>query len=386
MLIGPEFSGDSRGFNYGKARPYRGRMAVIGDSIGFGPGTYPCSFPHVAACLSLGKWKVVGNLSVGGTTAAQIEATLPAAFALNPAVVVIMAGTNDRSSPADALAPLTRMVRTCLANSVLPILCTIPYCSDGAGPNYNIVAEVQINQYINAIANQFGVPLCDTASVWVDPATGLFLSGTNGDTVHPNGAGHRLAGALLLSKLPDYNAADPGSIYIPQFEMASHSKNNGSIALNSLFLYDAPGAGQPAQWTASGAGSAGTPSVAAGSGSLQGQWFVMTRGGGDSGSRTILYQDLVGTLLAGTTYALVGRVQTTGLEAGGYTLVASLITTAVTAWETVSDISDGLFYVEYTPDVNKVNPTIKIVLNGSGACTVNIGQFSVMPQTATLAA
>jgi len=60
MAFSGRFSNSGGGVNAGlirATRPNRGRMAVIGDSIGFGPGTYPCSFPHVAAALSLGKWK-----------------------------------------------------------------------------------------------------------------------------------------------------------------------------------------------------------------------------------------------------------------------------------------------------------------------------------------
>jgi len=144
------------------------------------------------------------NRGIGGQTTPQMLVRFHQdVIALHPAVVVILAGTNDiagNTGPStlemieDNLAGMSEMAR---ANGIQVVLCSVLPVFDypwrpGLEPAPKIVA---LNAWIKSYAARVGAVYLDYHSAMADERQGLRADLTT-DGVHPNEAGYRLMAPL----------------------------------------------------------------------------------------------------------------------------------------------------------------------------------------------
>jgi len=178
--------------------PARGerRVVFMGNSITEGWVPY---WPAMFA----GK-PYVGR-GIGGQTTPQMLVRFHAdVVALKPAVVVILAGTNDiagntgPSTNAMIQQNLQAMTEIAQANGIKVVLCSILPVFDypwrpGLRPAPRIVA---INAWLKAYAVRVGATYLDYHAAMKDERDGLRAS-LGGDGVHPNEAGYRIMAGLV---------------------------------------------------------------------------------------------------------------------------------------------------------------------------------------------
>ena len=122
---------------------------------------------------------------------------------LKPAVVLILAGTNDiagntgPSTPEMIEGNLTSMVELARANGIRPVLCSVLPAYDypwrpGLQPAQKIVA---LNAWMKSYAAQHGLVYVDYWTPMADERQGL-RSDLTMDGVHPNEAGYRVMAPL----------------------------------------------------------------------------------------------------------------------------------------------------------------------------------------------
>ena len=173
--------------------PARGerRVVFMGNSI---TDSWARSFPTMFPGKSY-----VGRGISGQTTPQMLVRFRQDVVALRPAVVVILAGTNDiagNTGPstlemiADTLASMTEIARAngirVVLSSVLPVF-DYPW-KRGLEPAPKIVA---LNAWIRAFAASHGATYLDYHSAMADERMGLRAE-LSSDGVHPNEAGYRL--------------------------------------------------------------------------------------------------------------------------------------------------------------------------------------------------
>ena len=182
--------------------PGERRVVFMGNSITDGWARhFPVMFP--------GK-PYIGR-GIGGQTTPQMLVRFRAdVVALKPAVVVILAGTNDiagNTGPStlemieDNLAGMTEIAQAngikVVLSSVLPVF-DYPW-RPGLTPAPKIVA---LNAWMKAYAARVGAVYLDYHSAMRDDRDGL-RAGLGDDGVHPNEAGYR-----IMAKLADAAIAD----------------------------------------------------------------------------------------------------------------------------------------------------------------------------------
>ncbi len=176
------------------------RVVFIGNSITEGWVQYfPVMFP--------GK-SYIGR-GIGGQTTPQMVVRFHAdVVSLKPAVVVILAGTNDiagNTGPStnemiqDNIAAMTNIAQ---ANGIRVVLSSILPVYDypwrpGLTPAPRIVA---INTWMKAYAARVGATYVDYHTVMKDERDGL-RAGLGDDGVHPNEAGYRIMAGLVESAI-----------------------------------------------------------------------------------------------------------------------------------------------------------------------------------------
>ncbi|MFP5353966.1 MAG: SGNH/GDSL hydrolase family protein [Gemmatimonadota bacterium] len=179
----------------GAPAPGETRVVFMGNSITEGWA------PHFATMFS-GK-SYVGRGISGQTTPQMLVRFRQDVIALEPAVVVILAGTNDiagNTGPStlemitDNLASMAELaqangIRVVLA-SVLPVF-DYPW-KPGLEPAPKIVA---LNAWIERYAASHGMVYLDYHSAMADARQGLRAE-LSGDGVHPNEAGYRVMAPL----------------------------------------------------------------------------------------------------------------------------------------------------------------------------------------------
>lgn len=178
------------------------RVVFMGNSITEGWVThFPTLFP--------GK-PYVGR-GIGGQTTPQMVVRFHAdVVALKPAVVVILAGTNDiagNTGPStnemiqDNIAVMTNIAK---ANGIRVVLSSILPVYDypwrpGLTPAPRIVA---INRWMKAYAARVGAVYLDYHTAMKDERDGL-RAGLGDDGVHPNAAGYQIMSTLAESAIAD---------------------------------------------------------------------------------------------------------------------------------------------------------------------------------------
>jgi lysophospholipase L1-like esterase len=177
-------------------RPGEQRVVFMGNSITEGWVKY---WPSMFA----GK-PYVGR-GIGGQTTPQMLVRFHAdVVALHPAVVVILAGTNDiagntgPSTNAMIQQNLQAMTEIARANGIRVVLCSILPVFDypwrpGLQPAPRIVA---INAWLKSYAARVGATYLDYHAAMADARQGLRAE-LGGDGVHPNEAGYRIMAALV---------------------------------------------------------------------------------------------------------------------------------------------------------------------------------------------
>ncbi len=145
----------------------------------------------------------VGRGISGQTTPQMLVRFRQDVIALQPSVVVILAGTNDiagntgPSTQAMIQDNLVSMVELAEANQISVVLSSVLPASDyrwrpGLEPGPKIVA---LNAWMRAYAAEHGVVYLDYHSAMVDEHLGLGPD-LSSDGVHPNEAGYRLMAPL----------------------------------------------------------------------------------------------------------------------------------------------------------------------------------------------
>lgn len=145
------------------------------------------------------------NRGIGGQTTPQMLGRFDAdVIALNPKVVVILAGTNDiagNSGPitiSEIMTNIAAMAENAKAHHIKVVLCSVLPVFDypwkpGIIPADKIIA---LNTMIKAYAQQHGMAYLDYFHTMVDGRNGLNAK-YSGDGVHPNKKGYKVMGPLL---------------------------------------------------------------------------------------------------------------------------------------------------------------------------------------------
>jgi lysophospholipase L1-like esterase len=172
------------------------RVVFYGNSITEGWAKFfPAMFPGKA---------YVGRGISGQTTPQMLVRFRQDVIALKPAVVVILAGTNDiagNTGPStlemieDNIASMVELAR---ANGIAVVLCSVLPAFDypwkrGLEPAPKIVA---LNAWIKAYAASHGATYVDYHSAMADERQGLRAE-LSPDGVHPNEAGYRMMAPLV---------------------------------------------------------------------------------------------------------------------------------------------------------------------------------------------
>jgi lysophospholipase L1-like esterase len=180
----------------GAPRPGEHRIVFLGNSITEG-------FAPYFATLFPGK-PYIGRGISGQTTPQMLVRFRQDVIALKPAVVVILAGTNDlagNTGPAtlemieDNIASMTELAQAnginVVLSSVLPVF-GFPW-KPGLEPAPKIVA---LNRWIKAYAARRGAVYLDYHSAMADERQGMRREFAE-DGVHPNEAGYRVMAPLV---------------------------------------------------------------------------------------------------------------------------------------------------------------------------------------------
>jgi len=161
----------------------------------------------------------VGRGISGQTTPQMLVRFRQDVIALKPAVVVILAGTNDiagntgPSTQAMIEDNLVSMVQLAKANGIAVVLSSVLPASDypwrpGQNPGPTIAA---LNDWMRGYADQAGVVYLDYYSAMVDDRLGLRAE-LSRDGVHPNEAGYRIMAPLAEAAIAEALKRKPESL------------------------------------------------------------------------------------------------------------------------------------------------------------------------------
>lgn len=152
------------------------------------------------------------NRGISGQTTAQMLVRMyPDVIALQPAAVVILAGTNDIAGNAGPQSiemiqhNLMAMVELAQAHRIKVILCAVLPTSDktAAGkqsPNHPPSDILKLNAWLREYAAKIRAPFVDYYAAVAD-AQGEFRTGLTGDGLHPNAQGYQLMKAAVTKAL-----------------------------------------------------------------------------------------------------------------------------------------------------------------------------------------
>ncbi len=175
--------------------PGERRVVFLGDSI---TDSWPGADGFFAA------HHYVGRGISGQASAHMLLRFRQDVVALHPAVVVILAGTNDVAENAGPYDPefthgnLTSLVQLARANGIKVVLCSVLPAADfwwrhGLDPAPKIVA---LNAWIKDFAAREGLPYVDYHTAMADAQQGLPKQYA-GDGVHPNATGYAVMESLV---------------------------------------------------------------------------------------------------------------------------------------------------------------------------------------------
>jgi lysophospholipase L1-like esterase len=174
-----------------KEPPVKGRVVFLGDSItdGWDLAKYFPGKPYVNRGIS------------GQTTSQMLVRIYPDVIRLNPAAVIILAGTNDisRNTGPETLEMVEENIRAlcelAAAHRVKVILCLLLPVSDYTKwkqTEHRPPADiVNLNHWLESVAPDMHAELADYYSALVDDK-GMLREGYSDDGLHPNARGYEL--------------------------------------------------------------------------------------------------------------------------------------------------------------------------------------------------
>ncbi|WP_217483646.1 GDSL-type esterase/lipase family protein [Curtobacterium sp. Csp2] len=374
----------------------RGGFVVIGDSITAYNSTVGNAW-HKALATVAGKIRHRGFFATGGYTLEQIETThLPSVLAMDPlpGACIIAGGTNNIGAtgstgaydPVAARATLLRMVSKLQAVGVMPVLWCPPPRNDSTTVN---ASTQRWNAWVKSTAQRLGLPYVDAYNAVVDPATGLYKSGYNLDSVHPNALGHYLIGKRA--------ATDPEFLRrfnndTPHLSTDVLDAANLIPAGRGLFNQGVNGANVPAGWAAYGGnGTAYTLSQAAATDPAVGNWQILTQTAGSAANSGGLQWNATTNFAAGDRVAVATRVRSACPDdgtMGNATLKLEARQGGTSLLSTVEGgfggTYDGIFWQEFTVPAGtdtlrqslifttSVSPTIDVSVRFAQSTIVNL--------------
>lgn len=155
---------------------------------------------------AMGRWHEywpnlrIANRGIGGETAGDMRRRLATVFAVEPQLVVLLAGTNDvsaRKDRAQTVRDYGAIVATIAPRARL-LLVTVPPCICASAQNALIVA---LNDDIGRIATKAGVPLVDLHRALLKD--GALDPALTTDGLHLNASGYARWTSLIAPHLPE---------------------------------------------------------------------------------------------------------------------------------------------------------------------------------------
>lgn len=170
-----------------------------------------------ASLLSGGRVPYAGVAATGGFTTQQIidthlQTMVDAVRSGRVATVTVLCGTNDVGAGiplATITANLTLIYATLMNAGARVVACTLTPRESAPGVQDLTSRRAALSRLNAWISTRKGVLVCDMHTPCVQPS-GVWVTGYNGDNVHPNGSGAKAMGqalaATLLSAQPVINA------------------------------------------------------------------------------------------------------------------------------------------------------------------------------------
>lgn len=221
-----------------KPRAYRSKVVFLGDSLTLGGLPAQTCFPTWVQMLTN---LTVINKGVAGNKTTDLISRLSAdVIANNPAVCVILIGTNDAGSLtlAQYCTNIKSITASLVAANIWPVYCTVPVNNVTPANNYLFR---QMNNFLVAHCQAQGLGLIDVYSIFAKSDGTVNTALIQGDNLHPNELGAYLIAQLVIKYLPAVDYSLPTS-------WAGDAENlfpNGS-------LVDSNSDGVPDSWTTSG--------------------------------------------------------------------------------------------------------------------------------------
>lgn len=351
--------------------------------------------------------RYAGVYATGGYNLGQIQSTLlPYVLALNPlpGACFILGGTNDVANsgqPAGVFslsftAGLLRSIVSPLLNAgIVPILVTIPSRTDSTTFNTN---AVKFNQWLRRYASTNGFPLVDMYTA-VTATNGVWKSGYNFDSIHPNELAHKATAQQAISDGLTDIFPPAGSVLTSRSTVDLSTMLNDGTINQGLFTVDTNADGVADGLTKTGSTSVASVVAPTTADNINGNWQQLTRTTGGTGSATLQKQFTTGWSV-GDVIAFSARVQTANIGTtqtkfyvrlfnaipGGYTtLSGSNITQGfqgIQAW--LSDVDDGLVYVEAPVPAGATTLYFQMQLDAvtnAGTPTLRVGEVTVVNLT-----
>lgn len=226
-------------------------IAVVGDSISSYETTTGRAWHKQLGHLSQQKILWRGFSAAGGYTLEQIETLLlPTILAIDPRpqICIIAGGTNNVGaggySETTTRATHGRIRAALEAVGIIPGLWALPPRDDSTTINGHVD---RWNAWIYRLALQYGYPLIDAHAALVNPATGLYQTALQLDTIHPNSVGHL---AIAQKVLADDAFSEHVADFNPDF--ATSAIDTANVALPGLFVGDANADGLADGWSGFG--------------------------------------------------------------------------------------------------------------------------------------
>lgn len=365
----------------------------LGDSITMSntvasTGTYGENFLMYLHGFSGQKLQFMANKGVSGNTVAQMVARLQTdVIALAPGWCHILAGTNDMKQSLDFATSAglyeNSLIKPLRAANIEPIIGTIPpYNSASAAQNKWLW---QWNAFLRRLAAKYGLVLIDYHKALVDPSTSLYKTNYNTDDTHPSALGHLSMGNQAISDFSSHLRP-----YGPP--LAEDDGSTINLLAHGLFMGALNGSHIPAGWSSGfnlSAGSPGTGSLVAATGTLIGNWYQIAK---QDNATAINVNQIVSSGFgnAGDKVAFMGKYEMDTPAGGVYCSVALGFRDASTA--TISSltpisqftqtISDYSFYMEGTIPAGTASLRMNIQTSTAGTGNLRFGQMTVLNLTA----
>lgn len=226
---------------------------------------------HAWANVLLGHAMDAINAGKGGDwTQGMIDRFAADVAAYDPALVIVLGGTNDISNAvttATTIGNLTTLYQKSLALGARVVACTIP--PNSVWTTAQCQQALTINAWIRSYCRTTrGMFLADIGAAVADPATTYqYLTGHTVEGTHPNSLGASKMGRVLARALTGLVPAGNDSLGLANGEP-------GNLLANPLFV--GSGTSLPASWDASGGLGSSTVGYVTSTDGLAVPWLRLT--------------------------------------------------------------------------------------------------------------